>query len=206
MKGRATAPIVTSLVAAVLSCAIALSACGGGGPDEGARPPSSRAPSSRATPSRPDRPRVERATGLHLSRSDCATLARAVEVRLQVSLRRQVKPTPPLSRCRLTGPGVAVNLYLDTAYAAHQRYKNRMVEQAQFGAPNPARLPHPVPAVGDPAAYGGDASWVPAYSSLFAVRGNRFLTVAFSVAGTPAARLRAEAAALARTAFRLTTA
>jgi hypothetical protein len=196
MRGRGTVSCATLAIA--VACAVPLAACGGAGPDEG-----SGSPSPRATPSRPDRYRLERATDLHLSRADCERLASEVEGRLGVGLRLRAKPAPPLSRCRLVGPGVDVNVYLDVAYAAHQRYKNRMVETAQFGAPDPAKVPHPVAGVGEPAAYESDASWVPAYHSLFAVRGNRFLSVAYGVARTPDRRLRADAAVLARAAFRL---
>ena len=44
---------------------------------------------------------------------------------------------------------------------------------------------------------------MPAYDTLFAVRGDRWLTVAYSRAGVPTPRLLAEAASLARLAFRL---
>jgi hypothetical protein len=37
-------------------------------------------------------------------------------------------------------PGVEVNVYLDAGYAAHQRYENGMVAQAQFGGPDPAKI------------------------------------------------------------------
>jgi hypothetical protein len=192
MRKRGT---VGATLAAALTLAVPLAACGGAGQDQSTSP--------RGTPSRPDRYQAERASGLRLSRADCAALGAEAEGRLGRELRRRAKPTPPLSRCRLTGPGVDVNVYLDAAYAAHQRYKNRMVEQAQFGAPDPAKLPHPVAGVGQRAAYDADASWVPAYHSLFAVRGNRFLTVAYSVIGAPDRQLRDDAADLARSAFRL---
>jgi hypothetical protein len=197
MRGRGT--VLCATLAIALACATSLAACGGAGSDESP----TQSASSRATPSRPDRYRLERATGLHLSGADCAALESTVERRLDQPLRRRAEPSPPLSRCRLSGPGIDVNVYLDAAYAAHQRYKNRMVETAQFGAPDPAKLPHSVAGVGEPAAYASDASWVPAYHSLFAVRGNRFLTVAYSVAGASSQRLREDAAALARSAFRL---
>jgi hypothetical protein len=93
-------------------------------------------------------------------------------------------------------------VYLDVGHAARQRYENRMTEQVQFGAPDPAKLPRPVANVGDPGAYNHFASWVPAEHTLFAVRGNRWLTVAFSRAGVRTPRLKGEAAALARRAFR----
>lgn len=197
MRGQGT--VAGATLAIALACTTSLAACGGASSSES----SSQSTSPRATPSRPDRYRLERATDLHLSGADCAQLAAQVEAHLKLTVRRRAEPSPPLSRCRLSGPGASVNVYLDSAYAAHQRYENRMVEQAQFGAPDAAKLPHPVAGVGEPAAYESDASWVPAYHSLFAVRGNRWLTVAYGVAGSPNARARAEAARLARLAFRL---
>lgn len=183
-----------SLVAcALLLAGAVLAGCGGGG--------SGATETSGAPGVKGERPGREAAGVARLSSADCAALAAQVEHRLGARLRRRSEPSPPLSRCRLSGRGADVNVYLDAAYAARQRYKNRMVETAQFGAPDPAKLPHPVPGVGD--AAGGSASWVPAYHSLFAVRGNRWVTVAYAVSGEPERRLRAEAAALARAAFRL---
>ncbi|HET7510511.1 MAG TPA: hypothetical protein VFJ65_09720, partial [Solirubrobacterales bacterium] len=112
--------------------------------------------------------------------------------------------TPPNSRCRLEGRGVDVTASLDTAYKARQRYENRMVEQVQFNAADPAKVPHHIAGVGDPAAGEHFASWIPAYSTLFAVRGNRWLTLAYSIAGETRAQRLAGAVALARLAFRLT--
>jgi hypothetical protein len=146
----------------------------------------------------------ERPSPLHIAAADCARLAAAVHAHLGVELRRVSDPSPPLSQCHLRAPGVDVNVYLDTGHGAPQRYDNRMVEQVQFGAPDRAKLPHPVAGVGEPAAYNHNASWVPAYDTLFALRGPRWLTVAYSRAGVPSSRLLPEAAALARLAFRLT--
>lgn len=145
----------------------------------------------------------EPAGSAHLSRGDCAALTGAVRARTGRAARGRSQPRPPLSRCRIGGRGLDVNVYLDAAHAAHQRYENRMVEQAQFGAPNPALVPHDVRGVGESAAGGHGASWVPAFSTLFAVRGGRFLTVAYSVAGLSRHRRLSAAAALARRAFRL---
>jgi hypothetical protein len=79
-----------------------------------------------------------------------------------------------------------------------------MEETVQFGVSDPRSVPHPVPGVGEPAAGNHDANWVPSQQTLYAVRGNRWITVAVAVAGVSQARLRAEAALLARRAFRLT--
>jgi hypothetical protein len=150
-----------------------------------------------------ERPGREAASGLNLSPADCAQLAIRLEHDLGIAIEHLTEPTPPLSRCQLIGPGAGANIYLDAAYAARQRYKNRIVEQAQFGAPDPKKLPHPVPGVGDGGARSGTAEWVPSLLSLFAVRGNRWLTVIFAVPGQPDAYNRADAATLARLSFRV---
>lgn len=135
---------------------------------------------------------------------DCAALRRLTERQIGRSLTAHSEPSPPSSRCLLRGRGVTVSVYLDAAYAARQRYYNRMVEQSQFYGTEPAKRPHPVPGVGDPGAYGHTASWIPALSTLYAVRGNRWLTVGYSAAGLSPPQQEAMAAALARRAFRLT--
>jgi hypothetical protein len=65
-------------------------------------------------------------------------------------------------------------------------------------------VPHAVAGVGDRSAYNHYASWIPAYSTLYAVRGNRWLTLAYSVAGKTRPQRLAAAAALARRIFSLT--
>jgi hypothetical protein len=146
----------------------------------------------------------QQATRLRIDGADCAALATAVEARTGRRLRRESDRTPPNSHCQLQGRGVHVSISLDTAYAARQRYSNRIDEQVQFNAADPAKVPHSVPNVGDKAAYDHNASWIPAYSTLWAVRGNRWLTVIYSVAGETRAQRLAAAAPLARRAFRLT--
>lgn len=145
----------------------------------------------------------EAESSLRLDARDCAKLAAGAQARLGAELKRDSDPTPPLSQCHLRAPGVDVNIYLDCGHSAPQRYDNRMVEQAQFGTPDPAKLPHSVAGVGEPGAYNHNANWIPAYNTLFALRGPRWLTVAYSRAGVPSRRLLSEAAQLARQAFRL---
>jgi len=149
-------------------------------------------------------PSAEAATSAHISVGDCAVLGRLAERRTGTKLARRSDPSPPLSHCRLSGPGASINAYLDTGFAAHQRYSNRIEETVQFGFEDSAKVPHPVPDVGERAAYDADASWIPALRSLLAVRGNRWLTVTISVAGHSNRQLRTEAAVLARAGFKLT--
>jgi hypothetical protein len=186
------------LLVVCLACSTALLGCGGSNQNTNSSGPSSGLP-DRSFNVQTDQP----ASGLHLSAADCAKLADQLGRRLRREVRSLPEPSPPLSRCRLLAAGVRVSVFLDAAYAARRRYENRMTEQAQFGAPDPAMVPHPVAGVGDPAPGEHFASWVPAYSTLFAVRGNRWLTVAYSIGGEPKASLRIGAAVLAHQAFRL---
>jgi hypothetical protein len=149
-------------------------------------------------------PAAEAATTLRISADDCAALTRLAEERLGKKLERTATPKPPLSRCRLDGPGTSINVYLDSGFAAHQRYANRIAETVQFNTEDPAGVPHPVPHVGEKAAYNADANWIPNLRSLLAVRGNRWLTVTISVHGKSDRQLRDEAAVLARAGFKLT--
>jgi hypothetical protein len=182
--------------------ALALAGCGGSGATTG--PARAGSPSGRNLPGvKGEREGEEAASSQHLSPADCGALRRRAEAQTGGRLALSSEPTPPSSRCRLTAAGVAIGVYLDSGRSAHQRYLNRMVEQNQFGAPDPGRITHPVPDVGDPAPGNQNASWVPDLGSLFATRGNRWLTVTYSVDGVPPARARARAAVLARLGFRL---
>jgi hypothetical protein len=167
--------------------------------------------SSTTSPARPiqsrgikgENPAAEAASGAHLSAADCKALAALAEHQTGTALKHRSTPEPPLSRCRLSGPGTSINVYLDAGFAANQRYHNRIEETVQFNSENPAGLPQPVPHVGEKAAYNSDASWIPALRSLLAVRGNRWLTVTISVAGRSDRQLRDQAAVLARAGFEL---
>ena len=184
------------VAALLLTAAATLAGCGSGG-----SPATTAAPSGRTNfRERPG----QQATSLHIGIADCRSLAARVASETRTSVRRQSEPTPPNSRCQVEGGGVHVSISLDTAYDARTRYSNRIDEQVQFNAADPTKVPHPVAGVGDRGAYNQYATWIPAYSTLWAVRGNRWLTVVYSVAGeTRPGRLRA-AAPLARQAFRLT--
>ncbi len=151
-----------------------------------------------------ENPHTEAQTKAHISRSDCARLARLAAARLGTRLARRSQPRPPLTRCRLTAPGASINVYLDSGFAAKRRYRNRIEETVQFNAEDPAALPHQVPHVGEKAPYAANANWIPALRSLLAVRGNRWLTVTISAGGHSNRSLRAQAATLARAGFRLT--
>ncbi|MBS1892702.1 MAG: hypothetical protein JST59_15510 [Actinobacteria bacterium] len=180
-----------------IALAIAVAGCGGGGSTMTSAPPPSRGIKG-------ENPTEEAATSAHISPSDCAALGKLAEERLGAKLSRHSIPKPPLSRCRLEGPGTSINVYLDSGFAANQRYYNRIEETVQFNAPDPRKVPHPVAHVGEKSAYNSAASWIPNLRSLLAVRGNRWLTVTISVKGKTDRELRDEAAVLARAGFRLT--
>jgi hypothetical protein len=179
-----------------IALAIAAAGCGGGSATTSAPPPSQGI--------KGENPTEEAATKTHISPADCAALQKLAEERLGTELSRHSMPKPPLSRCRLEGAGTSINVYLDSGFAANRRYHNRIEETVQFNAPDPRKVPHPVPHVGERSAYNSAASWIPNLRSLLAVRGNRWLTVTISVAGEPDRRLRDDAAVLARAGFKLT--
>jgi len=183
-------------VSLLLAAAAALAGCASGGSSSTMTGPSGRTNIH-------ERP-GQQATSLHLSAADCKALAATVARQTGRQVRRQSEPTPPNSRCQIQGSGVHVSISLDTAYEARQRYSNRIDEQVQFNAAYPTKVPHAVPGVGDKGPYNQYASWIPAYSTLWAVRGNRWLTVVYSVTGKTRPQRLAAAAPLARQAFRLT--
>ena len=187
--------MLAGLLSLLLAAAV-LAGCGGGDSSSATTPAPSGFSSFRERPG-------QQPTSLHLGRSDCRRLAETIRRQVGHSTRQQSEPTPPNSRCQIGGRGVHVSITLDTSYDARQRYENRMTEQVQFNAPYPDKVPHHVAGVGDPGAGEHFASWIPAYSTLYAVRGNRWLTVSYSVSGETRPQRLAGAAALARQAFRL---
>lgn len=187
-----------ALLLLLLGLALALTGCGTSGDSSTSTP----------APGTSDRyfgeHRGQQEASLHISAADCAALTATVHRQTGRPLRRTSEPTPPNSRCQIQGPGVHVSISLDAAYAARTRYSNRIDEQVQFNAADPAKVPHAVPGVGDRGAYNQNASWIPAWSTLWAVRGNRWLTLVYSAAGETRSQRLAAVAPLARRAFRLT--
>jgi hypothetical protein len=93
-----------------------------------------------------------------------------------------------LSACDL-GP---LELSLDAARDAVQRYQNRIVETAQFSESIPSHVPRTVKGVGDPQLAGAGANWIPFLHQLLSARGKRVLIV--TVNGQLDNRQRLEAA------------
>ncbi|HVX34507.1 MAG TPA: hypothetical protein VHA80_15330 [Solirubrobacterales bacterium] len=192
----------------LLAC-LAVVGCGGGSSRTAGSTAAARHATQEPVQSRGikgESPTAEAATNAHISPADCAALQKLAEARLDTMLSHRSTPAPPLSRCRLDGPGVQVDVYLDSGFAANRRYHNRIEETVQFNYEDQGGVPHPVPRVGERSAYNSSASWIPNLRSLLAVRGNRWLTVTISVAGMTDRRLRDEAAVLARAGFKLTAA
>lgn len=146
----------------------------------------------------------QEATEAAIDGADCRILRRPVEDVEGVRADAEAEPSPPSSRCLIAGRGLHVSVYLDSSTAARQRYSNRVVEQVQFYGTDPAKRPHADAGVGDRGAYEHTASWIPAFSTLYAVRGNRWLTVSYAVTAVPRRVRQVRAAVLARRGFRLT--
>lgn len=189
-----------ALLLLLLGLALALTGCGTSGDSSTSTSTSASSTSNRYFGEH----RGQQETSLHISAADCAALTATVHRQTGVPLHRTSEPTPPNSHCQLQGPGVHVSISLDAAHAARTRYSNRIDEQVQFNAADPAKVPHAVPGVGDKGAYNQNASWIPAWSTLWAVRGNRWLTVVYSAAGETRPQRLAAVAPLARQSFRLT--
>jgi hypothetical protein len=199
--------------AAIVGLIACLAAVGcGGGSSEGSSSTDAEGGNGRLAIQEPvqtrgtkgENPTTEAATNAHISTSDCVALRKLAEKLLGTTLTSHPTPTPPLSRCRIEGPGISVNVYLDSGFAANRRYHNRIEETVQFNYEDQGGVPHPVPHVGEKAAYNSAASWIPNLRSLLAVRGNRWLTVTLSVDGETNRRMRDDAAVIARAGFRLT--
>jgi len=147
----------------------------------------------------------QEATRLTIGKGDCRVLRLAVEGAEGAPVRAESEASPPSSHCLISGDGgLQVSVYLDASTAARQRYFNRMTEQVQFYGTESAKRPHAVAGVGDRGGHNQSASWIPALSTLYAVRGNRWLTVSYAAQGVPRAARKERAAELARQAFELT--
>jgi hypothetical protein len=73
-----------------------------------------------------ENPTTEAASTAHLSAADCKALAKLAERQTGTALTLHSTPKPPLSRCRLSGRGASINVYLDAGFAANQRFHNRI--------------------------------------------------------------------------------
>lgn len=198
-RGQMIHPEGQVLAAAIV--VMTLASCGGA--SRMGASPHATSPPQRGT--KGERPGLEAESSWHIGRRACAAIGAGVERRHGVRVRIWADASPPLSHCRISGEGLNVDVYLDAAFAARQRYENRMVEATQFGAPDPRKVPHPVPGVGEHGTGNHNANWIPVGHSLFVLQGNRWVTVEVGIQGLSERHLLAEASSLARAAFRLAT-
>ena len=92
------------------------------------------------------------------------------------------------SRCDF---GKVVELSMDGAPDAVQRYQNRVVETAQFSESIPSHVPRPVKGVGDRRLGAAGANWIAFLHQLLSARGKRVLIVTVNGPGGDSERLSA---------------
>ncbi len=95
------------------------------------------------------------------------------------SLRPNPSGTPRHSTCEL-GP---VELTVDNAPDAYQRYLNRIVETAQFSDSKFSRVPRTVRGIGDPDLGAAGANWIPYLRQLISARGKLVLIAETHIPG-----------------------
>ena len=98
--------------------------------------------------------------------------------------RPQASGAGRLSACDL-GP---VELSLDGAHDAVQRYQNRIVETTQFSRSEPDRVPRPVNGIGEADLGPAGANWIPFLHQLLSARGKRVLIATVNGGGLGDAR------------------
>ena len=116
------------------------------------------------------------------SRTACALLSPRQVARLVrrpgVALDPATNNSTDLSICDWRGPGVRVQLVLDTAPRAQLRFYNQHSEQLEYYNQDPLRRPYQLKHVGDDKAYGGaGAWWTKSKKQLIAYDDNRILRV-----------------------------
>jgi hypothetical protein len=97
------------------------------------------------------------------------------------------------SRCDF---GKVVELSMDGAPDAVQRYQNRVVETAQFSESIPSHVPRPMKGIGDRRLGAAGANWIPFLHQLLSARGKRVLIVTVNGAGPSDAERLAAAKAI----------
>lgn len=159
---RAVAALVCSTVVLVLA------GCGSDGETTSTRPTPSPSTTTVAQPSGP------------LVRICDGGLAGQVEEALQSNgVSGRLPPPAPTgdqrnSRCDF---GKVVELSMDGAPDAVQRYQNRVVETAQFSESIPSHVPRPLKGIGDRRLGAAGANWIAFLHQLLSARGKRVLIV-----------------------------
>jgi hypothetical protein len=109
-----------------------------------------------------------------LSASQVARLVRRPGARLEPAANNSTD----LSICDWRGPGVRVQLVLDSAPRAQLRFYNQLSEQLEYYNQDRLRRPYQLKHVGDDNAYGGaGAWWTKSKKQLIAYDDNRILRV-----------------------------
>lgn len=84
-----------------------------------------------------------------------------------------------------------VELSIDNAPDAVQRYQNRVTETAQFSESIPSHVPRPLKGIGDRRLGAAGANWIAFLHQLLSARGKRVLIVSVNGSGGDAQRLAA---------------
>jgi hypothetical protein len=114
------------------------------------------------------------------------SLARQVRRALRLhDVGRKLPPPTPTgtqrnSRCDFDK---AVEISMDGAPDAVQRYQNRVVETAQFSESIPSHVPQPLKGIGDRRLGAAGANWIPFLHQLLSARGKRVLIVTVNGSG-----------------------
>jgi hypothetical protein len=187
------APIRRLACAAALVTSVALAGCGSSG---------SNTTSTRVIPT-PSTATVPGPSGPIVRVCDRA-LAREVVRALRGDGFRGKVPAPApagtqrLSSCDL---GKLVEISMDAAPDAVQRYQNRIAESAQFAVDRKHFQPQPVSGVGAKSLGGAGANWLPWLNQLLSARGKRVLIVAVNTEKLPQAQRLAAAKAISLAAW-----
>jgi hypothetical protein len=161
----------------VVACSIALALAGcGGGSDHGTTTTATGQAPATTTAASPSGPAVK-ICDRRLSRELGPVLRSGGFVGGE--LHPEPSGTPRHSTCEL-GP---VELTVDNAPDAYQRYLNRIVETAQFSDSKYSRVPRTVRGIGDPELGAAGANWIPYLRQLISARGKLVLIAEAHVTG-----------------------
>jgi hypothetical protein len=157
---------------------VLLVGCGGGSSDSGPEEHLTVVVASTTTTSEPPHGPLVRICDRALAEG-LTPVVRSQGFRGELERNPQTSGAGQLSACDL-GP---LELSLDAARDAVQRYQNRIVETAQFSEGIRSHVPRTVKGVGDPELAGAGANWIPFLHQLLSARGKRVLIVTVNGGG-----------------------
>jgi hypothetical protein len=165
---------------AVIGCAVglALAGCGGGSGSDETTTSATPAPAT-TTAAAPHGPIVaicDRSLTREVSR---ALRSNGFEGKIPAP---KAAGTKRLSSCDFAK---VVEISMDAAPDAVQRYQNRITESAQFAVDRKHFQPQPVAGIGAAALGGAGANWLPWLNQLLSARGKRVLIVAVNTEPLP---------------------